>query len=200
MLKRTDAASFPEHRRVQRRVVAVVLDRLAQSFRNARRHAGRPESAAPAACGWRSPGSTRAPAWGSRSGSAPCRSLTFGSSDSIGSCTRCISPSSPTMPMLAWLRLDQLLAAAHDLLEHRLRIGHRAADDLQHLGRGGLPLQRLLRLVEQPRVLDGDQRLVAERLGQRDLVGAEGARSTRRQGQHANALVCAQQGKHQRCD
>ncbi len=29
--------------------------------------------------------------------------LTLGSSDSIGSCTRCIRPSSPTMPMLVWL-------------------------------------------------------------------------------------------------
>ncbi len=50
-------------------------------------------------------------------------------------------------------------------------VGDRLADDLQYLGRGGLPLQRLLRLVEQPRVLDRDHRLVGEGLQQRHLFG-----------------------------
>ena len=53
------------------------------------------------------------------------------------------------------------------------RVGHRAADDLQHLGGGGLPLQRFLRLVEQPHVLDRDHGLVGEGLQQRDLLVAE---------------------------
>ena len=68
---------------------------------------------------------------------------------------------------------EQMLAAVEDLLEHRLRVGHRVADDLQHLGRGGLLLQRFLRLVEQPRVLDRDHRLVGEGLRQRDLPVGE---------------------------
>ncbi len=93
---------------------------------------------------------------------------------------------------------EQPLTAVEDLLEHRLGVRHRAADHLQHLGSGGLSFQRLLGLIEQPCVLDRDQRLVAERFGQRDLVGGEGARSGARQGEHANAFVCAQQGKHQR--
>ena len=59
---------------------------------------------------------------------------------------------------------DQALAAVEDLLEHRLGIGHRAADDLQHLGGGGLLFERLLRLVEQAHVLDRDHRLVGEGL------------------------------------
>ena len=68
------------------------------------------------------------------------------------------------------------------------QIERRAADDLQDLGRRGLLLQRLgkiararLHLVEQPRVLDGDDGLVGESLEQRDLRVGEGATtSTRR--------------------
>ena len=39
--------------------------------------------------------------------------------------------------------------------------------------RSGLLLQRLFRLVEQPDVLDGDHRLVGERLEKCDLLGRE---------------------------
>ena len=45
---------------------------------------------------------------------------------------------------------------------------------------GGLPLERFLGLVEEPRVLDRDHRLVGERLQQRDLLLGERARSTSR--------------------
>ena len=38
----------------------------------------------------------------------------------------------------------------------------------------GLLFERLLRLVEQPHILDGDDRLVGERLQERDLLGREG--------------------------
>ena len=47
-------------------------------------------------------------------------------------------------------------------LEHGLEVARRARDDLQHLGGRGLPLQRLAQLVEQPRVLDGDDGLAGE--------------------------------------
>ena len=47
-------------------------------------------------------------------------------------------------------------------LQHAVEIEHRAADDLQHVGGGGLLLQSLLRLVEQPRVLDRDDGLIGE--------------------------------------
>ena len=50
---------------------------------------------------------------------------------------------------------------------------------LQDLGGRGLPLQRLLGLVEQARVLDRDHRLVGEGLQQRDLVSANGRGSAR---------------------
>ena len=72
--------------------------------------------------------------------------------------------------------------------KHRLQIAGRAADDLKHLRRGCLLLQRfrevggalgevaraLAQFVEQPRVLDGDDSLRGEVLNQLDLVVGEG--------------------------
>ncbi len=55
------------------------------------------------------------------------------------------------------------LELVRDGLEHRLHVRRRTGDHLQDVGGRGLPLQRLLGLVEQPRVLDGDHRLVARR-------------------------------------
>ncbi len=51
------------------------------------------------------------------------------------------------------LAAEQACRAVHDGIEDRLHVGGRTGDDLQHFCRGGLPLQRLLRLVEQPRVV-----------------------------------------------
>jgi hypothetical protein len=68
----------------------------------------------------------------------------------------------------------------HEGVQHRLEIKRRAADDLQDLGGGGLLLQcltqlgvALLQLLEQAGVLDGDHRLVRERLQQRGLLVRE---------------------------
>ncbi len=53
------------------------------------------------------------------------------------------------------------------------------ADDLEHVGGRGLPLERLelvgarLHLVEQPHVLDRDHRLVGKGLDQLDLLGGK---------------------------
>jgi hypothetical protein len=72
-------------------------------------------------------------------------------------------------------------------VEHRREVAGRGVDDLQDLGRGDLLLQRLgdpaiallelpiavLQLLEQPGVLDGDDRLVGESLDQLDLLGGE---------------------------
>ena len=71
---------------------------------------------------------------------------------------------------------EQVPATVKDLVEHRRGVGHRAADHLQHLGRGGLLLQRLLGLVEQPRVLDRDHRLMGKGLQQRDFLFREARR------------------------
>src|SRR5215471_4964823 len=47
-------------------------------------------------------------------------------------------------------------------LEHRLQLAGRTADDTEHLRGRGLLLQRLAQLVEQARVLDGDDGLAGE--------------------------------------
>src|SRR5262245_32076810 len=68
----------------------------------------------------------------------------------------------------------------NERLQHRLEIESRAADDFEHIGGGGLPLQRvaefagtLLHLVEQPHVLNRDHRLVGEGLQELDLSVGE---------------------------
>ena len=70
-------------------------------------------------------------------------------------------------------RREQPLAAVEDLVEHRLGVGDRAADDLQHLGGRGLLLERLLRLGEEASVLDRDHRLVGEGADQLELASSE---------------------------
>src|SRR5262249_18672487 len=59
--------------------------------------------------------------------------------------------------------------------EHRLEIETRAANDLEYVGGGGLLLQRFAELVEQPRILDGNDGLVGEILNQVDLLVGERA-------------------------
>ncbi len=61
-----------------------------------------------------------------------------------------------------------------------MQIEGRAADDLEHVARGGLVFERFLEVVsalaqfaEQPRVLDSDDRLIGERRCQRDLFIGE---------------------------
>ena len=65
-------------------------------------------------------------------------------------------------------------------LEYRLQLAGRAGDDAQHLRGRGLLLQRLAQiigalpqLVKQPRVLDGDHRLLGEIVDQFDLLVGE---------------------------
>ena len=60
-----------------------------------------------------------------------------------------------------------------DGFEHRLDVAGRARDNPQDLRGRGLPLERLLRLVEQAHVLDRDHRLGGEVLEQRDLLVGE---------------------------
>src|ERR1700730_11478240 len=58
--------------------------------------------------------------------------------------------------------------------EHRLQLAGRSADDLEHVGGRGLLLERFAQLVEQPRVLYGDDGLAGKAREQRDLFIAEG--------------------------
>ena len=70
-------------------------------------------------------------------------------------------------------------------MQHRLQIERRAADDLEYVGGRCLLLKRLreiarlgLNLVEQPRILDGDDGLVGEGLEQLDVMLGEGSRDS----------------------
>src|ERR1700756_5116088 len=49
------------------------------------------------------------------------------------------------------------------------------ADDLEHIGGGGLLLQGLAQLIEQARIFNRDHRLVGEVLDQFDVAGGKGA-------------------------
>ena len=71
----------------------------------------------------------------------------------------------------------------------------RAADHAQDLGRGRLLLERFLRLVEQPSVLDRDHRLVGEGLEQRELLVGE---RLGRLAQHADRADAAVLPQHRR--
>ena len=60
-------------------------------------------------------------------------------------------------------------------LEHWLQIAGRRTDDAQHVSGRRLLLKRLAQFIEQPRVLDGDDRLGGEILQQFNLFVGEGA-------------------------
>src|SRR6478735_7345537 len=72
----------------------------------------------------------------------------------------------------AWL--EKMHCAFDNGIEHWLHVRRRTRDHLQDVCRRGLPLQRLLRLVYQPCVLDCDHGLLGEILKQCDLLVGEG--------------------------
>src|SRR5262245_48013005 len=73
------------------------------------------------------------------------------------------------------VRLAQPRRRFDQRIKHSLQIERRAADHLQDIGGGGLLLQRFAQLVEQPRVLDGDDGLGCEIGHQLDLLVGEWA-------------------------
>jgi hypothetical protein len=97
---------------------------------------------------------------------------------------------------LAELRLAQVRGALGDDLQHRLDVGRRSRRDAQDLGDRGLLLERLLGLVEQAHVVDGDRGLAREGLDQRDLVVAEAPGDVPREDDAAVRVAAA----HQRDD
>ena len=68
---------------------------------------------------------------------------------------------------------DPHCAVQHGV-EHRRQLAGRTADDLEHVGGRRLLLKQFAQLVEQPRVLDGDDGLGSEILHQFDLLFGEG--------------------------
>src|SRR5262249_56532874 len=64
----------------------------------------------------------------------------------------------------------QLRCLLQDGVEHWLKIAGRGVDNAQHLGSGGLLLQSLPRLSDEPRILHRNDRLGREVLQQCDLL------------------------------
>ena len=77
--------------------------------------------------------------------------------------------------MVAHLGIAQPSRRFDQALSTVCEVKGRAADDLEHVGGGGLLLQRFAQLVEQPRVLDRDHGLMREVGDQRDLLLGERA-------------------------
>jgi hypothetical protein len=79
-----------------------------------------------------------------------------------------------------------------DRVEHRLQVAGRIVDDFQDLRHRGLARQRLLGLVEQPRVLDGDDGLVGEGLQEMDRLVVERSSFAARDADRADRNAIAQ--------
>ena len=67
----------------------------------------------------------------------------------------------------------------NERIEHGLQIERRAADDLEHVGCGGLLLQRFAQLIEQAGVLDGDDSLMAKLVTSSICLSVNGRTSVR---------------------
>ncbi len=64
----------------------------------------------------------------------------------------------------------ELQRALGNGIQHRLHVGRRCRYHAQDFADGGLLLEALLGLVEQPHIVDGDRGLARKRLHERDLV------------------------------
>jgi hypothetical protein len=73
----------------------------------------------------------------------------------------------------ACLRLAQVLCLGRNGIDNGLDVGGRARNDPKDLRRRSLLLQSLFRLVEQPHVLNRDNRLVGKGLEKSDLLIGE---------------------------
>src|ERR1700736_5162689 len=74
-------------------------------------------------------------------------------------------------------------------VKHGLEIECRSADHLEHVGGGGLLLQRFAQLTEQPRIFNGDNGLGRKALEQFDLLVGKGPNVLTVDGEDANQLI-----------
>jgi hypothetical protein len=94
-------------------------------------------------------------------------------------------------------RLAQSDGVLGERVENRLQIERGPTDYLEQVAGRSLPLERLLRLVEQPRVLDRDHRLVGEGLQQADLLTGEPARDAAGDGDSTDRFAVPNHGHGQ---
>jgi hypothetical protein len=90
--------------------------------------------------------------------------------------------------------LTEAGGGSDDGVKDGLQIGRRARDHAQDLGRGGLLLERLFRLGEQPDVLNGDDGLVGEGLKEGNLRVGEWPALLPGDGDGADRIAISQHG------
>ena len=88
-------------------------------------------------------------------------------------CRAACSTSPSNRKMNPRLASQSLAALWISVSSTALQIEGRAADDLEHIGGGGLLLQGFAQLIEQPRILDGNDSLRREVCHQLDLLVSE---------------------------
>src|SRR5262249_32001194 len=105
-----------------------------------------------------------------------------------------------TNEQIAELRLAEPDSVRQHGLENGLQLARRTRNDLQHLGGRRLLLQRLAQivraltqLVEQPRVLDGDDRLGGKGFDEPDLLVVERGHIAVHGANHADHRAVADQ-------
>src|SRR5215831_12033852 len=82
----------------------------------------------------------------------------------------------------------------HQRVQNDLQIEGRAADDLEHIGGGGLLLQQLAQLVEQPRIFDGYDGLRCKVAQQIDLLVSESTHLLAKNADRADQVVVLEHG------
>src|SRR5262245_29634503 len=80
-----------------------------------------------------------------------------------------------------------------DSFEHRLHVGRRSRNHAENVRSRCLLLQRLLRLVEQPHVLDRNDRLVGEGFEQFYVIVCEGPRLRMAHRDHSDDAIAVYQ-------
>ena len=91
--------------------------------------------------------------------------------------------------MIAGVRFANAGRGFDERVEHGLQVEGRAANDLEHIRGRGLLLQQFAQLVEQPRILDGDDGLRGEILHQLDLLVSKREHLLAVNGDRADELV-----------
>ena len=89
---------------------------------------------------------------------------------------------------------SKTLGAPGDRLEHRLHVRRRACDDFEDVSCGRLSFERVLCLIEQARILDGDDSLVGEGRDKLYLTFSKGDRLTSGKGKSSDGFAAPHQG------
>src|SRR5262245_25642553 len=97
------------------------------------------------------------------------------------------------------VRVTKVRSRLYECLQHGRQIEGRAADDFEHIRSSGLLLQRFTQLVQQARVLDGDDGLSGETLHQLDLLLGERADLCPVDREHADDLIMLEHRDRGQC-